>query len=137
MAWFLRRMVKRGFKRKNVPDKKSDKRPSLGELDWSYEISNARLRKITETQPIRMFCYKQQIKYIAHICRLGNNELQKQILFERNSTRRIWIKFENLLGLDAQQIKRTMMKKSDFTRLLDMMFSEEHPKDASASQRGT
>ena len=51
--------------------------------------------------------YEQQLKYLAHICRMENDQLQKQLLFNTNLSK--WTKFENLLGLDAQQLRRTMM----------------------------
>ena len=87
---FLRKMIKNGFKRKNVPieyskdlkrPKKSKKEDAVDkaepdDLDWSYKFSNDRLRKITNTSA--NFCKKQNLQYIAHITKLGDDSLQKQ-----------------------------------------------------------
>ena len=124
---FLRKMVKGGYKRKNVPDNNNNRDDPQstrveGELDWSFMMSNADLREKTKTLPIKPFCFKQHLQYIAHICRLQNTELQKQLLFDTRSSGK-WTKYENLLGLDAQQIRRTMMSKPDFKRLLDTVLT--------------
>ena len=36
----------------------------------SCNMSNADLRKKTKTQSIAVTCYEQQLKYLAHICRM-------------------------------------------------------------------
>ena len=79
MAWFS--TVKGGFKRMNAPTNKKDTSIPADEVEWSFNISNARLREITKTSEIIHFCQKQHLKYIAHIARLDNDSLQKQLLF--------------------------------------------------------
>ena len=64
--------------------------PDETTLDWSNKLSNERLRNITKTRPIRDFCYIQQLKYIGHICCLGNSELHKQVLFDLRMPKIIW-----------------------------------------------
>ena len=122
---FLRKMIAGGYARKNVPALSQRKKgidPASqveGELDWAYKISNARLHTITNTQAIQDFCHIQHLSYIAHVCRMENNSIQKQVLFDK---RRSWKKVENLLGIDRQQALRGMMNKKDFLRLLERRF---------------
>ena len=120
---FLRRMVKGGFDRKNVP-KNKDQIINKEELDWSHKINNKRLLEITKTTSIKSFCQKQHLKYVAHITRLGNNALQKQFLFASSENRRHcrWIKMSKLLEIDESQIRRTMLKRTEFMQLLDHIF---------------
>ncbi len=129
---FLRKMVRGGHKRKNAPDRKTQKLeiPVTSEpTDWSYVLSNEQIRDITKTLPIRNFCIKQQLKYLAHVCRMDNNSLQKQILFS-DSNGHLWRKIERDLGIEPSQARRMMMKKKDFLRLLGLVFQEERPKAA-------
>ena len=65
---FLRRMVKGGFKRKNVPKVKENIKKT--DMDWAFVINNEKLREITKTTSIRSFCQIQHLKYIAHVTRL-------------------------------------------------------------------
>ena len=46
-------------------------------------------------RPIRDFCHIQQIKYIAHIFRLDNSELQKQILLDWRAPTTAWTSLED------------------------------------------
>ena len=115
---FLRKMVIGGFQRKNAPShsRRSAETDSQNHdetsLDWSFKLSNERLRQITKTRPIRDFCFTQQVKYMGHVCRMDNSALQKQVLFDRRASKTVWNKTERTLGIDAQQIRRTMMNKS-------------------------
>ena len=88
---FLRKMVSNGFKRKNVPPeylmarKKAKKSniniPEPDGLDWAFVFSNENLRQITKRKSLTSFCKIQHLKYIAHVTRLENSSLQKQLLF--------------------------------------------------------
>ena len=117
-------MVRRGFERKNAPDRAECEGT---DVDWSYRISNDRLRTITKTRPIRDFCLAQHLKYLAHICRLDNNALQKQVLFDTMTPRTMWNRIEKILGVDVQQARKMMMAKTDFLRLMDTRFHQERP----------
>jgi len=85
---FLRKMIAGGYARKNAPTTLSQVE---GELDWSFKVSNAKLYEITKSQPIEEFCHIQHLKYIAHICRMSNDTIQKLVLFDK---RRSWRKKE-------------------------------------------
>ena len=52
---FLRRMVKGGFSRRNAPKNKKDKSIPEEEIDWSYKLSNEKIREITKTNEIKLF----------------------------------------------------------------------------------
>ena len=110
---FLRKMVRGGYQRKNAPNRREHGNVQMdGELDWSFKISNQRLRDITNTIPSRDFCYKQHLQFIAHICGLENSALQKQVLFDVNTPGKVWKNIERILGVDTQQVRRTMMDKA-------------------------
>ena len=71
-----------GYKRKNAPKHKKKEvdpaTPVILDLDWSF---NKDIRNITKTIPISEFCEIQHLKYIAHVIRLPNFAIQKQLLF--------------------------------------------------------
>ena len=133
---FLRKMVVNGFKRKNVPQeylnalKLSKKLPQVtvpkpDDLDWVYVFSNEKLQEITKTKNISNFCKTQHMRYIAHVTRLENDSLQKQLLFSNNRkkyTRGRWIKLEKELSLSKMQIQTMMQNKKQFTSLLKNTF---------------
>ena len=128
---FLRKMVSNGFKRKNVPQmflsirkkgKKSNANiPEPDGLDWAFALSNDDLRKITRTKNIASFYKIQHLKYIAHVTRMENSSLQKQLLFtsdRKKYARDTWIKIEKDLNLSKMQIQKTMQNKKEFMSLL-------------------
>ena len=116
---FLRRMVKGGFARKNAPKNKKDTSIPAEEVDWSFKLSNEKVREITKTTEISHFCQIQHLKYIAHVTRLGNDSLQKQFLFCNSSKpSQRWSKFCNMCSVDESQLRRTMFNRKDFQRLL-------------------
>ena len=132
---FLRRMVSNGFKRKNVPPeyrkaKKEAKKsgteiPEPEGLDWAYVYDNEKLRSITKTSNISNFCKIQHLKYIAHVTRLDNNSLQKQLLFttdHKKYSRDIWVKMEKDLCISKVQIQKTMQTKNKFMSLLHQVY---------------
>ena len=121
---FLRRLVKGGFKRRDVPQNRIERQVRVENneaLDWAYQITNEHLKKITNTTSIKSFCQIQNLKYIAHITRLENNALQKQFLFsnQRPGTQCRWKKMSSLLGIDESQIRSSMQRSPEFLRLLD------------------
>ena len=81
-GFFFRKMVKGGYQRINAPTSKEKRTTTDKEVDWRYRISNDKLREITNTLPTRTFCQSHHIKYLGHICRLGNRAIQKQLLFD-------------------------------------------------------
>ena len=127
---FLRKMVSRGFKRKNVPleylkQKRSKSKPMVEvlkpeDLDWAFVYTNQDLERITKTS-ISTFCKIQHLKYIVHMTRLSNDSLQKQILFScdhKRYARDRWLKFEKQLNISKDQFVRTMQHKQEFLSLL-------------------
>ena len=100
-------MISNRFKRKNVPPdylkaKKAAKKtgeivPEPEGLDWAYIFDNNKLCEITKTTNTTSFCRIQYLKYIAHVTRLNNDSLQKQLLFSidhKKFSRDPWIKTE-------------------------------------------
>ena len=124
-------MVRNGFKRKNVPPeyrkaKKEAKKsgneiPDPDGLDWAFVYDNEKLRSITKTSNISYFCKIQHLKYIAHVTRLDNSSLQKQLLFttdHKKHSRDIWVKMEKELCISKIQIQKTIQTKYKFIILL-------------------
>ena len=68
------------LKARKEAKKKNLALPEPDDIDWAYVYDNASLRAITKTKAIADFCKIQHFKYIAHVTRLDNNSLQKQIL---------------------------------------------------------
>ena len=133
---FLRKMICNGFKRKNVPPdylnarKKAKKSniivPEPDGLDWAFVFSNEQLRLITKTKNISSFCKIQHYKYIAHVTRLDNSSVQKQLLFTCNRkkyARDPWIKMVKEMGISKMQIQKIMQTKKEFMSLLHQHFT--------------
>ena len=89
---FLRKIIKSGFQRKNAPPRETKKQkterlkreaenPELKEKwDWGYKITNEKLSKICGAAPIGTLAEKFHLKYIAHVTRMSNSALQKQLI---------------------------------------------------------
>ena len=107
--------------------KKSGKTlPEPDDLDWAYFYDNETLRKITKTTNISSFCKIQHLKYIAHVTRLDNSSLQKQLLFsstQKKYARDPWIKAEKDLNISKMQIQKTMQNKTEFMSLLHHVYN--------------
>ena len=109
---FLRKMIAHGFKWKNVPleyleQKQSNPKSATDtlepvDLDWAFVYTNNDLENITKTTSISNFCKTQHLKYIAHVTRLSNDSLQKQVLFSCEHKRYAhdrWLKLEKQLNI--------------------------------------
>ena len=133
---FLWNIETNSYKRKNVPPeylkarkeaKKSGKTlPEPDDLDWAYFYDNETLRKITKTTNIASLCKIQHLRYIAHVTRLDNSSLQKQLLFsltQKKYARDPWIKAEKDLNISKMQIQKTMQNKTEFMSLLHQVYN--------------
>ena len=67
----LRKMVKRGYRRK----------PGT---EWSFVLSNKDLHTICGTEDVSDFTARQQKKYLAHLSRQPNTSMTKKLLFNSN-----------------------------------------------------
>ena len=95
--------------------------PEPDGLDWAFVFSNENLRQITKTKSITSFCKIQHLKYIAHVTRLENSSLQKQLLFtcdRKKYAHDTWVKIEKDLNLSKMLIQKTMQNKKEFMSLL-------------------
>ena len=108
----LRKMVYKGYAKKD---------PQNG--DYSFIISNQKLYEITRTVPLQDFIDKQFLKFQAHVTRLQNNKLQKQLQFmipDVKNTQNLWNKCGKLLGgYDGIQARRLMQSHAFVTCRLD------------------
>ena len=87
----------------------------------AYIFNNENLCTKTKTSNISSFCKIQHLKYIAHVPRLENNSLQKQLLFTTNHnkySRNPWFKLEKELNISKIQIQKIMRNKKEFLSLL-------------------
>ena len=82
----------------------------------AYRYSNQDIIRITETTPIRKHIQQQQLKYLAHVCRMQNSDIRKQVLFAENTTRSnsIWQRWEKVLHIDKSQLRKLMMDRKKF-----------------------
>ena len=142
----LRKLVRNGFQRENVPQARRrtrsrasrssrtsrSSRSSQSEqnvdpdddenIDWRFRLTNQNILNITKSGPISNFCVSQHLKFISHITRLPNSAIQKQILFRTNKkpyARNPWHRYEQITGLPKTQLQREMQNKSQFLSLLD------------------
>ena len=101
-------MVNGGFKRKEASKDTEE--------NMAFKYSNNGLLNLTQTRPLRHFILKQQLKYIAHICRLPNSDIRKKMLFTktRKGKTSIWCKWTRILKMEEEQIRRLMMSKRVF-----------------------
>ena len=78
--------------------------------DYGFIISNQKLYEIPLTVPLQDFIDKQFLKFQAHVTRLQNNKLQKQLQFmipEVKYMQNLWNKCGKLLGgYDGIQTRR-------------------------------
>ena len=103
---FLRKLVRRGFQRVNVPpearrrgsrcsrrsthstrSENDQETENDDDLDWRYRLTNDEILQITNSAPIPNFCQIQHLKYIGHVTRLHISAIQKQVLFWTNRKR--------------------------------------------------
>ena len=132
-------MIRDGFKRRNVPieyskevirSKKSKNEVEAdtvapNDFDWSYIFSSDRLRAITKTSNIANFCKKQNLQYIAHIARIGNDSLRKQLYFAVDRKKHAldrWLTFEKELSITKGQIQQTVQNRTEFMSLLHIIY---------------
>ena len=115
-------MVKGGWKRRNVPESDNEEE----EVDYAFVYSNAQVRQILRTTPLRSFIHSQYVKYIAHICRGENTTLKKIMLFAKPQKRYYrdpWIKIAELLGVSIDQAKRITQSRKEFAELVRKRFN--------------
>ena len=53
-------------------------------VDWRYRYSNTDILQLVHSVPIRNFYLMQHLKYIAHVTRLPNSAMHKQVLSRAN-----------------------------------------------------
>ena len=137
---FLRRLVRKGFERENVPQSRRRTRASRSsrssrssqseptenteeeDIDWRFKLTNENILNITKSEPISKFCLGQHLKYIAHVTRIPNSSVQKQLLFRTNKKRYAWDpwrNYEQVTGISKTQLQREMQNKQQFLSLLD------------------
>ena len=127
-------MIKSGLQRKNAPPRetKNQKAERLkceaenSELkekwDWGYKITNEKLRKICRAAPIGTLAKKFHLKYIAHVTRMSNSALQKQMIYceaprpQRRGQMNFWTKIKKATGIETEQLQKTMYNRNDFNK---------------------
>ena len=128
-AWndMNRRIVNGGFKRKAGPPSKKkhqsqqeyDDLVRNGDWDYAFEYSNDKIKNINQTSDIIPYIRKQQLKWIAHVCRMTNNSVQKQLLFTISKNKNVWTKVEKLAEMDASQFRGLAMDRKKFLKWLE------------------
>ena len=131
---FLRKMIKSGFQRKNTPPRETKKQKAerlkreaenlelKEKWDWGYKITNEKLRKICGAAPIGTLAEKFHLKYIAHVTRMPNSALQKQMIYceaprpQRGRLMNFWTKMKKATGIETEQLQKTMYNRNDFNK---------------------
>ena len=67
---------------------------------------------------IQDYCHFQHLKYMAHVCRMENDAIQKQALFDIRTTVRAWKRVEDPQKIDEIEARKVMMDKVKFSHLL-------------------
>ena len=150
---FLRKLVRKGFDRVHVPESRrrrsrrfrrseSEQTDNLNEdeedLDWRFVYSNQNILTITNSDPIQNFCQIQHLKYVAHVTRLPNSAIQKQILFRTNRRRYArdpWVKYEAITEMSKQQLQREMQDKQRFLTLMENLLGTQRTATVIREQR--
>ena len=102
----LRAMVRGGLERE--PNK------------YSYSIGRARILTLCNTREASTFVRKQHIKYVAHVCRMENSALQKQMLFtpQRKGVVCQWKRLAGDYNIEPGQLRRACFDKKQLDGLL-------------------
>ena len=102
----LRAMVRGGLERE--PNK------------YSYSISRARILTLCNTREASSFVREQHIKYVAHVCRMENSALQKQMLFtpQRKGVVCQWKRLAGDYNIEPGQLRRACFDKKQLNGLL-------------------
>ena len=148
---FLRKLVRNGFQRVNVPPsrRKASRRSQRSEtteeppadeedLDWRFKYSGETILNLTNSDPIKTFCQIQHLKYIAHVTRLPNYSIQKQVFFRTNKRRYArdpWLRYEEITNLSKQQLQREMQEKQRFLPLLERILGTQYAETVMRGRR--
>ena len=60
---------------------KSGEEQLLENIDWAYRMTNQKIYKIYKSLSMDTFIRKQNIRWVAHVCRSSNETLSKQLMF--------------------------------------------------------
>ena len=145
---FLRKLIHKGFERVNVPPSRrrgsrrsrrseNDETETEENLDWRFVYNSKKVHDLTNSDPIENFCQIQHLKYIAHVTRLPNYSLQKQVLFRTNKKLRApdpWKKYERMTNMTKLQLQNEMQDKHGFPPLLESILGTQR---TSTVSRGT
>lgn len=80
------------------------------DVDWCFKSSTKCILQLNNPLTVRKFSLPQHLKYVAHIMRLSNSALQRQILLFFQSNKKlydldIWKNYEKLKGLSKMQLQ--------------------------------
>ena len=120
-CWYriLRNMIKGGWACGESPD-------GSEEVNYSFLYTNTEVQEVIKTIPLRDFIHTQHLKYIAHVCRGPNTSITKIMLFAKPTRRYYrdpWLKIAELLGITADQAKRSTQSRGEFAKLVWQRFS--------------
>ena len=120
-------VLQRNFLPKMVQGGSQKHDPQNGDL--RPVINNERLYEITGDASLSKFIHKQFLKHTAHVCRMQNDSLQKQLLFIHTRAPylfNIWLRCQDLLGgrdiMAEEQLRKKMMNKGKFLGELNKRF---------------
>jgi len=103
----LRSMVRGGFARNGLDSTR-------------FTLSNASILSTCNTQSASSFCQQQHLRYLAYVCRMENDTLQKQLLFAPPRKKEVshWKRLANDYKIHESQLRRTLFNKKAVNELL-------------------
>jgi len=109
----LRSMVRGRFAR-NGPD------------STRFTRSNVSILSACNTRSASNFCQQQHLRYLAHVCRMENDALKKQLLFAPPRKKEVshWKRLANDYKIDESQLRRTLFDKKAVNKLLQATHGE-------------
>ena len=107
-------------------------------LASQFRYNSDTILHLTNSDPIRIFCQIQHLKYIAYVTRLPNYSLQKQVFFRTNKKRYArdpWLRYEEITNLSKHQLQRIMQEKQRFLALFDRILGSQSAEPVTRERR--
>ena len=91
-----------------------------------FTRSNASIISACNTRSGSSFCQQQHLRYLAHVCRMENDALKKQLLFAPPRKKEVshWKRLANDYKIDESQLRRTLFDKKAVNALLQATHGE-------------
>ena len=94
---FLRCMVRDGMQRKSSKidickarkNAKKGNNDDLEKINWAWKHTNNKIMNITKTNSLQYFIENQNLKWVAHVIRGSNENINKQLMFPDEKLKKV------------------------------------------------